>query len=100
MKPRKHSELIKAWADGHEIQFKNDFGCWQKVDLPLWEEDVEYRIKPRMIKREGWVNLYKSSTGMAQAGYLIYETIIEADEASKADARLITTVKVEWEEEE
>jgi hypothetical protein len=47
MKPHKHSELIKAWADGHEIQhFDNAFGWTNCSDSPAWKENIKYRIKP------------------------------------------------------
>jgi hypothetical protein len=47
MKPRKHAELIKAWADGAEIQFRVKGGEWiETVDTPAWKENLEYRIKP------------------------------------------------------
>lgn len=47
-KPRKHAELIKAWADGAEIQYKTEFGEWSDCFStgPWWSEDTEYRIKP------------------------------------------------------
>jgi len=44
MKPHKHAKLIKAWADGAEIEFKDREGFWC-VGLPTWSEDAEYRIK-------------------------------------------------------
>jgi hypothetical protein len=43
MKPHKHSELIKQWADGAEIQFKNSDGQWEDVDNPTWYQTAEYR---------------------------------------------------------
>ena len=47
MKPHKHAELIKAWADGAEIEWKDSFGDWHSVGKPRWEsEDFEFRIKP------------------------------------------------------
>jgi hypothetical protein len=45
MKPHKHAELIKAWADGAEIQYKPIDGVWV-TEEPLWCEEYEYRIKP------------------------------------------------------
>ena len=44
----KHAELIKAWADGAEIQFKapDDDKFRDCLANPAWENDVEYRIKP------------------------------------------------------
>lgn len=46
MTPRKHAELIKAWADGAEIQYCRMDGEWGDVDIPLWSESSEYRLKP------------------------------------------------------
>lgn len=43
----KHAELIKAWADGAEIEVrvkKTDEWCLAKN--PYWSDDCEYRIKP------------------------------------------------------
>jgi hypothetical protein len=46
-KPHKHAEIIKAWADGAEIQWRDIFdGKWFDVGSPTWKEDIEYRIKP------------------------------------------------------
>ena len=44
MKPHKHAELIKAWADGAEIQRKVH-GEWEDCQ-PKWDEYADYRIKP------------------------------------------------------
>ena len=43
--PHVHAELIKAWADGAEIQrlISQD---WQDCITPVWVPDNEYRIKP------------------------------------------------------
>jgi hypothetical protein len=45
--PRKHAELIKAWADGAEIQVRLP-SCegWGDCQDPYWADHVEYRIKP------------------------------------------------------
>lgn len=46
--PHKHAELIKAWADGAEIEMKNGTlwtDCVQPNN-PSWSNSVEYRIKP------------------------------------------------------
>ena len=52
MKPHKHCELIKAWADGAEIQVKVkncvDGDYWIDEYFPYWnDERYEYRIKPK-----------------------------------------------------
>ena len=46
-KPRKHSELIKAWADGAEIEWYDPASKkWILVSgPPLWWRDDKYRIK-------------------------------------------------------
>ena len=67
MKPHKHAELIKAWADGAEIEFKSrPEMAWETYDCPSWYDYYEYRIKPEpkpdvvylyLAKSDGW--LYK-----------------------------------------
>ena len=45
-KPHKHAEVIKAWADGKEIQL---YSVNQKIWLDCdsrWFDEHEYRIKP------------------------------------------------------
>jgi hypothetical protein len=42
----KHSELIKQWADGAEIEMQGCTGQWFIDYTPYWGEDNEYRIKP------------------------------------------------------
>ena len=49
--PHKHAVLIKAWADGAEIQVRiSAFGTWRDVPNPNWNLDCVYRIKPKTIK--------------------------------------------------
>ena len=46
-KPHKHADLIKAWADGAEIQVSIYHGEWQTVTSPCFDiERASYRIKP------------------------------------------------------
>lgn len=47
--PHKHAKLIKAWADGAEIEMKVVSGKWvgyEDRECPTWNEMYEYRIKP------------------------------------------------------
>jgi len=49
-KPHKHAEVIKAWADGAEIEtFMYTTEEWRKTEEPLWLEDRQYRIKPQPV---------------------------------------------------
>ena len=43
--PHKHAEVIKAWADGQEIEYCQG-GKWFESLVPTWREEREYRIKP------------------------------------------------------
>ena len=57
MKPHKHAELIKAWADGAEIEVKKPDG-WEIRFSPKWHPDNEYRIKPEQKPDE--VHFYQA----------------------------------------
>ena len=46
---RKHAELIKAWADGAEIEVL-DNDSWRESKFPSWNDDLSYRIKPEPVK--------------------------------------------------
>lgn len=54
-KPHKHSEIIKAWADGAEIEFRNqDATTWTQINnRPRWFDTTEYRIKPNTVLING-----------------------------------------------
>lgn len=51
-KPHKHAQIIKAWADGHDIEFKGTRG-WTIVVHPTFSEATEYRIRPKVIRING-----------------------------------------------
>lgn len=70
MKPHVHAEVIKAWADGAEIEarFRNslshDFGPWRKQFHPTWNDNgfAEYRVKSPLVVQEAclrWRNCDK-----------------------------------------
>jgi len=45
--PHKHAEIIKAWADGAEIErYSTIDNEWVHVRIPYWIEDYGFRIKP------------------------------------------------------
>lgn len=45
--PHKHAEVIKAWANGEDVQYHEN-GIWKDAVTPFWEkdDDTEWRIKP------------------------------------------------------
>lgn len=50
MKPHKHCELIKAWADGAEIEERrildnNEWSKWYSFDCPWWVDSNDYGIQ-------------------------------------------------------
>ena len=51
-KLHKHAELIKAWADGAEIETRvfyhatETYSEWADTNRPAWHLTAEYRIKP------------------------------------------------------
>jgi hypothetical protein len=53
MKPHKHAELIKAWADGATIEMLcGDNGWYTLTGYFCWSEDTTYRIKPELVYRQ------------------------------------------------
>jgi len=48
--PHKHSEVIKAWADGESIQFRTAPSVeWHDVNDPMWSPEYQYRVKPKVV---------------------------------------------------
>lgn len=51
MPKRPHCDLIKAWADGAEIQYLcQTTDQWIDTSGPMWSPMTNYRIKPQTIK--------------------------------------------------
>ena len=62
MSKHKHAELIKAWADGAEIECYCRFTSrWFYKPNPNWSESLEYRIKPK----PKWTPKYRLITAYA-----------------------------------
>ena len=56
MTKHKHAELIKAWADGAQVQIKMQNGVWLDIDRHHWNVDCEFRIKPaEKVVRWLWI---------------------------------------------
>jgi len=95
--PHKHRDVIIAWAEGEEIEWKYQTSeRWFSLcgDSPDWgSSDCNFRIKPKLVKREGWVNVY----GEFISGGAIHPTKELA--IARASCPITATVRIEWEEE-
>lgn len=96
MPRHKHADLIIEWANGAEIQVLGSDG-WEDTH-PIWNVSNRYRKKPKLIKREGWVNIYQATypEHAARLGYL-FKTKEKADKESMSNR--IACIHIEWEEE-
>lgn len=98
--PHRHADIIKAWADGEEIEMRDRSGKWLYVtsDCPSWLAE-EYRIKPKFEKRykyafpgggsEWYISswYYKDDTTFTtKSGYI--GTVFEKIEASGKDFQI------------
>lgn len=54
--PHKHAELIKAWADGAEVEFLNLNSIWKPMSFKtinfVTDEHRQFRIKPTKSDKE------------------------------------------------
>jgi len=44
--PHVHAKEIKAWADGHKIQFMGAGQVWHDTTFPTWRGQYKYRVAP------------------------------------------------------
>ena len=46
--PHKHKDVIIAWANGEEIEFRDPDSSieWKPIKVPSWFPDTDYRVKP------------------------------------------------------
>ena len=83
-KPHKHKDLIIAWANGETIQcWNNDLQVWVELCHPNFNNDVEFRVKPRTISING-IEVPAPEQQALDAGtvyyspYLLHEDLFEA----------------------
>ena len=91
-KPHKHAALIKAWADGAQVQIKLEEGWTNCFPQPLWNEEYEYRIKPTTIKYRTY--LYESY------GKLVVQTCNHGDSTKPEKLRRFIKWLGDWQEVE
>jgi hypothetical protein len=101
MKPHKHAELIKAWADGAEIQYRyQNFIDWYDIENPNWDVSKEYRIKPtEKVVRWLWVYRLKTEHTNAWVQCNTYMTDKDANiNFSDFDYKKIDYTRMEFDE--
>jgi hypothetical protein len=88
-----HYDVIVAWAAGEEIEGLCAEG-WKTILEPAWCEGSEYRIKPKRVKKEGWVNVYPGN-------FLCYfHSKVHADKSDEVGKdKRVACIRIEWEEE-
>jgi len=103
----KHYDVIVAWAAGEEIQFKGDWGGpWEDWDkkyapsfhpekyAPSFHPDLDWRIKPKRVKKEGWVNVFEGPW------FVVHTNEERAHLDKSAVSKKLACIHIEWEEEE
>ena len=111
MKHKWYNEIV-AYANGETVQYRNldePNGKWQDYevcrefrtcfvfDSPNFEHrSLEWRVKPKIVKREGWLNICPVKTGSISAGHLFTS---EKYANSFAPHDRIDCIRIEWEEE-
>jgi len=94
----RHYDVIVAWAAGEEIQFKGDWGGpwedWDKKYAPSFHPDLDWRIKPKRVKKEGWVNVFEGPW------FVVHTSEDSANLEKNAVRKKLACIRIEWEEEE
>ena len=94
----KHADFIHAWAEGAEVEIL-DNGRWVDAKTPNFAVMHEYRIKPKIVKREGWVNFYDCGPSWIAHCSPVFHTKEDADKALFGNTPRKNCVHIEWEEE-
>ena len=81
-----------------QFYWEGEWNDYTEATIPRFIESQEWRIKPKTVKKEGWVNVYKAS-GCWQVGMTsdVYATKEQAEAARISAA--VACIRIEWEEE-
>ena len=90
-KPHKHAEVIKAWADGANIQAFNGVD-WTTIEEPAWLLGIKYRVKPKEnVERYKYAYRMKSGyTGISSNSYK------HEEEFTHINPHVINCVRLDW----
>lgn len=90
--PHKHAEVIKAWADGAQVQWLNPEAGWTDCDgyQPNWSVSNQYRIKPE--PRKGWyrVALFRPVPGIGPLQIVFTDGVEEMTPYAEGFIRWLT----------
>lgn len=68
-KRHRHADLIHAWAEGAEIEYKGEYGWTEAGPFPSFHPDESYRIKPEkkpdVVRYTNARDMYASACGYA-----------------------------------
>ena len=88
----KHAELIKAWADGAQIQIRDDLDdIWLDTNSPSWVAEYQYRIKqepkPDMVR---YFVLDQQSGDLLQNPYHNVRAIFDGETGNLKSAEVLS----------
>jgi hypothetical protein len=70
--PHVHAEVIKAWADGAQIEYRPDgqqhWTLCGRAFKPSWAEEYEYRVKPERVYPTTKMAMSDFDSALARAG--------------------------------
>ena len=96
----RHYDVIVAWAAGEEIEYQTALGVWKPTCGPPLNEFETFRIKPKRVKKEGWITIAPTSNPDFKASFGVYATKEQAECSAEAYGRKGTIcIRIEWEEE-
>lgn len=96
MARHKHADVIHAYAEGDEIEVYDERIGWDTVPWPSFDPSLKYRVKPKIVKKEGWIALYENGYNGFPACCGIYGSASQAREICGVTPQI---VRIEWEEE-
>jgi len=67
-----HAELIHLWAEGAEIEMLVTGSDWLTIESPSWNSDNSYRVKPKLVKKTLWVQVWDTSGDVKQSKYSVH----------------------------
>ena len=81
--PHKHREVIIAWANGADIEYKHSaFADWDRAATPIWSGHVAYQVKPSKTPQELKIlELEQQSRKLEKQAKELQKTIQELKEA-------------------